>query len=142
MNRIVQMAALLIAVGLIACGGQNSDTQGKSAGPAIPKDVSGLEIKGPRTKANVLHNMAGAVHKMQEIYKEHLKRNPGLKGRIELKLTVEWNGEIMQIATGRSTLQDEAFEKALLRPLQFMDFDGWDASNEETEILYPVEFES
>jgi TonB family protein len=123
--------------GLAACGGQDTAKDEET----IPKDVPGLEIQGPRTKANVIANMEPAVRTMRKIYEKHRERNPALEGRIELKLSVDWNGEIMQIEVGRSTMNDPAFEKEVVRPLQFMDFDAWSTAEEDTDIVYPVEFE-
>jgi len=106
----------------------------------IEEDVSGLRITGPRTRANVIANMAPIVHGMQKIYEEHREIKNGLEGRLELQLTVEWTGEIGPIRIRESTFTDRDFEKAVLIPIQNYDFDGWADTGEDTEIVYPITF--
>jgi hypothetical protein len=106
----------------------------------VLEDLPGLLVEGPRTRANVIANMAPAVLRMQEIYREHRARKPGLEGRIELALTAEWTGEIGRLEIFRSTFSDPEFELDVLRPVQFMDFDGWGISKEDTRIVYPIVF--
>jgi hypothetical protein len=137
MRKSTWLFVFLVIIGLAACGRQD-EVQDRGE---IPSDVPGLEIEGPRSTANVIANMDPAVRIMQEIYRKHRDRNPDLEGRLELKLSVDWNGEILQIEVGRSTMKDSVFEKEVVRPLQFLDFDAWSSSREETEIVYPVEFE-
>jgi hypothetical protein len=142
MSRIIRLAIVLFLSGLAACGSHDSAQDRKGTGQEIPRDVPGLEIEGPRTKANVIANMFPAVIHMQKIFEEHRMRNPDLEGKVEFKLTVDFNGEIGELKVDRSTMDDPEFEKAVIRPLQFMDFDGWGDSEQETEIIYPVEFET
>jgi hypothetical protein len=39
-----------------------------------------------------------------------------------------------------SSIADRKFERAVLRPIQFMDFDGWRESDVDTEIVCPLIF--
>jgi hypothetical protein len=135
-RHVILLGVLLFSVG---CSSKSAG----ALGPPSPKSLEStpeVEVRGPRTKANVIANMAPLLRKMQEIYEEHRLRNPDLKGRIDLRLTVEWIGEILEIEIVRSSMSDRTFEEAVLRPIQFMDFDGWSESDEDTEILYPLVF--
>jgi len=45
----------------------------------------------------------------------------------------------MDLQVVHSTCGEPAFEQAVLRPLQFSDFDGWGESG-ETEVLFTIAF--
>jgi TonB family protein len=132
---------LLGAFGLMVTKGcQQSEETSTSSAEEIPKKVRGLKVQGPRTEANVIANMAPVIRSMQNIYQEHLERNQSLSGKIKLRITVEWTGDVGLIEIADSSLSDPEFERAVLLPIQSFDFDGWSESDEDTEILYPIAF--
>jgi TonB family protein len=144
---------LLGLAGLILSNSYNHDEDGgitsassNGSGPGAEYEkktsssVPGLEVNGPRTVANVVANMKPVVRWMQDIYSKHREKKSGLGGRMELELTVEWNGEIGLIKIASSTLSDPDFERAVLLPIQSCDFDPWGRSDTDTHIIYPISF--
>jgi hypothetical protein len=125
---------------LAACATVNQPRQPKRCLENIPKSVAGLKIKGARSEANVIQNMWPIMCKAQEVYRKRLKTNPKLKGTIELKLYVEFNGEIGTYSIVRDTLQDRAVEARILSILQFSDFDPYGPFNSESDIIFPFTF--
>ena len=125
---------------LAACSSEEKKQQPKDCMENIPTSISGLKIKGIRSEKNVIKNLWPVVCRAQEMYREALKKHPELKGILELKLVVEFNGEIGPHSIERSTLKNRAFEKQILRLIQFMDFDPFGSQNSEAEILIPIQF--
>ena len=125
---------------LSACGSNNSRETSENCLDNEPEHVSGLKIEGERTERNVIHNMWPVVCQARKIYMERLKEKPGFKGKIELKMRVEFNGEIGAYSISRSNMNDKDFETRVLRLFQFMDFDPYGPHNSETEIHYPIHF--
>jgi hypothetical protein len=130
----------ICAVWFVACASLNQFGSPKPCLENKPQNIAGLKIEGARTRANVIHNMWPIACRAQEIYQERLKDNPKLKGMIELKLYVEFNGEIGPFSIGRNTLQDPAIENEILTMIQFMDFDPFGPQNSEADILFPIHF--
>jgi hypothetical protein len=127
-------------ISLAACRGSDTHESKLSCLENEPEKVAGLKVAGPRSEKNVIHNMWPVVCRARELYRQRLGEAPRLKGTLELKLTVEFNGEIGPYSVSRSPLEDEQFEAQLLRLVQFLDFDPFGPHNTETDILFPFEF--
>ena len=139
MKTLSLLTILIIVLGFASCDNREVDLKADQK-PGTPSAIKKLEVTGSRTKANVRKNMTPLVNKMVEIYKKHQAKNPELKGTIELRLVVEFNGEVQEIKIIRTTISDENFLKDVIRPIEFTDFDGWGNSEDETEILCTIEF--
>lgn len=124
-----------------ACTSENPSGQPKNGYETIPESIPGLKISGPRSEKNVIYNLWPVICKAREIYQERLKDTPGLKGTVELTLSVEFNGEIGPYSIVRSTLEDPEIKAHLLRLISFMDFDPYGPQNSEANILVPIRFE-
>jgi len=137
-------AIMLIAFVLItgACGSESPPQKPKTCLEEMPQRILGLKVRGARSEKNVIANMWPVMCKAQEVYRERLEANPTLKGTVELKLVVEFNGEIGPYSISRSTVRDPVLEERLLRLVSFMDFDPYGARNSDTEILLPIHFGS
>ncbi len=142
MNKKNVLVLAIWVLMLAACTSENQSEEPKNCYEAIPSSIPGLKIQGARSEKNVIHNMWPVICKAREMYHERLKDQPGLKGTLELKLTVEFNGEIGPTTIFRSTLEDPVFEDRFLRLISFMDFDPYGPRNSETEIILPIRFKS
>ena len=138
-NNLVVLA-LIVAL-LMGCGAEEEPAHAKNCLESMPEAISGLAVSGARSEKNVIANLWPLACRAQELYRDRLLENPDLKkGTVELKLAVEFNGEIISIAIARNTVADAAFEKKLLNLLAFMDFDPYGAHNTESDILFPMHF--
>jgi hypothetical protein len=126
---------------LSACTSENQSQQPGGCLENKPESIPGLKVLGERSEKNVINNLWPVVCKAQEMYRERLKDNPRLKGSIELKLSVEFNGEIGPYSIARSTLKDPVLEDRLLRFIAYMDFDPYGPRNSESSILFPIHFQ-
>jgi len=131
---------LLLLVPLLTSCGCGRQEAGSDHSEERLVEIPGLAVTGARSRGNVLQNLQPVVRAMNRIYERHRARNPDLKGRMEIHLDVEFNGEIGRIEVVRTTIPDEALGRELLRPLQFADFDGWDAAEDGTEVRFPIVF--
>jgi hypothetical protein len=138
LKRIAMLCFCLFT--LTACGADDSPESTESCAENEPEQVAGMKVKGTRSEKNVIHNMWPVVCRAREFYRERLKEDPKLKGTIELKLVVEFNGEIGPFSISRSTVNDEELEKQVLYIIQFLDFDPYGSRNSESEILFPMHF--
>jgi hypothetical protein len=131
-----------LAAFLAACTSENKPQEkAKGCLENKPHSISGLKVTGARSEKNVIHNLWPLVCRAQELYGQRLKENPGLKkGMVELKLSVEFNGEIGPFSLIRNTVGDPVFEKRLLKLFQFMDFDPYGEHNSQSEIILPIHF--
>jgi hypothetical protein len=135
------IAALVFGVSLLtACTFGGQPQRPKDCLENTPQSIPGLKIDGARSEANVIHNMWPVFCKAQEVYQERRRENSTLKGNIELKLYVEFNGEIGPYSIVRNTLRDPAVENQILSILQFMDFDPYGPQNSDSDILFPMYF--
>lgn len=139
LNTLTAMA-LLVAL-LSACGTEEVPPHARNCLESVPESISGLEVSGARSEQNVIANLWPVVCRAREFYRESLKANPDLKkGTVELKLAVEFNGEIVSFDIVRNTVEDAAFEQKLRNLLAFMDFDPYGAHNSESDIVLPMHF--
>jgi hypothetical protein len=133
---------ILIFVSLLAaCGTEEAPKQPKSCLERMPEKIASLKVSGARTEKNVISNLWPIICRAQELYAQQRKENPALgKGTVELKLSVEFNGEIGAYSIIRNTTGDPTFEKMILKLFQFMDFDPYGVHNSESEIVLPIHF--
>ena len=125
---------------LTACTSTDQPQQPEGCFENMPQSIPGLKVTGARSEKNVINNMWPVICKARQVYQERLKDNPKLIGTIELKLSVEFNGEIGPFSITRKTIEDPVLEKRLLALIQFMDFDPNGPQNSESEILLPIHF--
>jgi hypothetical protein len=132
--------AVLIAL-LFACSGKQDQSQSpKGCMESKPDTISGLNVTGTRSPENVTQNLWPIVCKARELYAQQLKDNPDLKGVIEIKMVVEFSGEIGSFKITRNTINNPAFENKIKRLFQFMDFDPFGEHNSESHIMLPMHF--
>lgn len=105
-----------------------------------PKTIPGLKIKGARSEQNVIHNLWPLVCKTRQLYRERLKETPKLTGTLELKLYVEFNGEIGPFEITCNKLEDPSIERKLRNLIEFMDFDPYGPDNSDSEVVLPIHF--
>lgn len=133
---------------MIACMSMVTVTCGKKKEPAKPQDcyktfpkaVKGLKITGERSERNIIKHMVPFVCDLQELYQKRLQKKPDLKGTLELRILVEFNGEIMSYSIERTSIEDALFLKEVKHRLAFLSFDSYGPFNSETEFIYPVRF--
>jgi hypothetical protein len=99
-----------------------------------------MTVTGARSPANVTRNLWPVVCQARDLYQQQRKDNPDLQGYVEMKLVVEFNGEIGSYAIIRSTMNASAFEDKIKRLFQFIDFDPYGKHNSESEIVLPIHF--
>jgi hypothetical protein len=125
---------------LAACSSGDPSHESKTCLENKPESISGLNVTGERSEKNVINNMWPVICKARELYQERLKVNPELKGTIDLRLSVEFNGEVGPYSIVRNTIEDLVFEKQIMALIQFMDFDSYGPHNSESQILLPLQF--
>ena len=76
--------------------------------------------------------------KLYSVYNRALRKNPGLKGKIILQLTIAPNGKVVKIKVISSELDDTKLEAGLLSRIRLFDFGTKDV--EQMTVTYPIEF--
>lgn len=76
--------------------------------------------------------------KLYSVYNRALRKNPGLKGKIILQLTIAPNGKVVKIKVISSELDDTKLEAGLLSRIRLFDFGAKDV--EQMTVTYPIEF--
>ena len=132
---------LIVLSFLYACGSKEEPATARSCLESMPEKIAGLKVTGARTEKNVINNLWPIVCRAQELYAQERKKKPELKkGTVELKMVVEFNGEIGAYSIVRNTTEDHALGTKILRLFEFMDFDPYGAHNSEAEIVLPIHF--
>ncbi|MBD3346876.1 MAG: AgmX/PglI C-terminal domain-containing protein [Chitinivibrionales bacterium] len=131
-------AVVSLCVIICKCSKQSEADDQKHCYDTIPNKVAGLKVEGERTKRNIIKNMVPYVCRIKEIYAEAQKGNPDLKGMIELRFVVEFQGEVTTIEIQRKTIEDEQFISEFMKVIRSLEFDYFGSHNSETEVVYPI----
>ena len=76
--------------------------------------------------------------KLYSVYNRALRRNPGLKGKIILELTIAPSGKVVKIRIVSSELGDPKLESGLVSRIKLFDFGARNV--EQVTVTYPIEF--
>ena len=103
---------------------QQNTGQGSKAGRRTADEVE-----------RVFQKNKGAIF---SIYQRALRQNPGLAGKVVVKLTIAPNGEVTAVDIVSSELGDEALERKLLLRIKRFKFSKADVA--EIIVTYPIDF--
>ena len=76
--------------------------------------------------------------KLYSIYNRARRKNPNLKGKIVLEITVAPNGKVTRIKVVSNDLKDKKLESRLVNRIKLFDFGAQHV--EEITVTYPIEF--
>ncbi|MBD3422371.1 MAG: hypothetical protein GF398_19835 [Chitinivibrionales bacterium] len=118
---------------------QSSEMSFKDCIEIVPQKVRGLSVQGPRTESNVIKDMVPFNCKLNEWFATYASENSITKASVDLSITVDHIGEILTASIEKSTVDDPAFSKNLLKMAYSIEFSYWGEEKEgETIIRYPV----
>ncbi len=129
-----------ICISNVNCGKNKESAKPEDCYEIFPKTVDGLKITGERSERNIIKHMVPFVCYLQELYQKRLQEKPDLKGILELRILVEFNGEVMSYSIERTSIEDPLFLKEVKHRLAFLSFDSYGQFNSETEFIYPIRF--
>lgn len=75
---------------------------------------------------------------LYKLYNHARRKNPGLKGKIVLRLTIAPSGKVNSIEIVSSELNDPKLETRLVRRIRNFDFGAKNV--ESMSVTYPIEF--
>jgi len=76
--------------------------------------------------------------KLYSIYSRARRKNPGLKGKIVLEITIQPSGKVSNIRIVSSELNDKSLESRLLSRIKLFNFGARDVK--AVTVTYPIEF--
>jgi len=76
--------------------------------------------------------------KLYSIYNRARRKNPGLKGKIVLEITIQPSGKVSNIRIISSELNDKSLESRLLSRIKLFNFGARDVK--AVTVTYPIEF--
>ncbi|MCW9014703.1 MAG: TonB family protein [Gammaproteobacteria bacterium] len=76
--------------------------------------------------------------KLYSIYNKARRKNPGLKGKIVLEITIQPSGRVSNIKMLSSELNDKKLERRLMGRIKLFNFGARDV--EAITVTYPIEF--
>jgi periplasmic protein TonB len=74
---------------------------------------------------------------LYEIYQRALRDNPGLQGKIVLKITIAPSGQVLASTVESSNLGDRALERKVAARIKLFDFGK---SGQQETFSYPIDF--
>ena len=129
--------AALAAALVLGCGKGKNDTGKGDCLSRQPKDLSGLTVSGVRSRSNVVHELWKLTCAMRAY---HAAERADIKGMIQVKFTVDFNGEIGHVEIVSADIDDKEFITRVIRILEAGEFSFWGAERDDTEILYTIRF--
>jgi len=106
---------------------ENKTAAGKQAGKAPSRSEEGVSLVFDRNKSALF-----------SLYNRARRKNPDLKGKIILELTIAASGKVTKIRLLSSELNDAVLESRIIKRIKNFDFG---ADNVETvTVTYPIEF--
>jgi TonB family protein len=81
------------------------------------------------------------VNAIRYCYERELKRNPNLKGKITVRITIAPNGHVTEVTIVSSTLNNERVERCILARIRlWKDFEPIDSADGDVTIRYSYAF--
>lgn len=95
-----------------------------------PADISGRGSKSSyRSSEAIQEVLLGHVSAIQYCYERELKRNPTLKGKVVVRITVSPDGQVTNVSILSSTLNNDRVERCIISRIQlWKDFKPIDAT--------------
>lgn len=98
-------------------------------------------IGGPRTKTNILHDLAPLICRGRTIFnKLKAEGEPLSAGTVILQLAVEFNGEIISIKIQETSIESKSFLNELTNLFAMSDFSFWNREDEDAVFTYTASF--
>ncbi len=117
---------LLASKGNIADKPAAGSSQGKSKGQTV------------RSEEDVAYVMDKHKSMLHAIYRRALRKNPGLRGKIVLEITILPSGKVSKVRIKSSELKDASLEASLLARIRQFDFGS--GATKSLTVTIPVEF--
>ena len=111
------------------------DTKGRTSNKARPYDSN---MSGGRSEEDISQVMDANKGAIYAIYNRALRKNPGLQGKVTIKLVIQPTGAVSSASIVSSELYDPALEKKLLARVRLINFGAADVAT--TTLNYSFEF--
>ena len=96
------------------------------------------EKNGSRTASDIMKIIRQRTPGLHFTYYKHLRKNPGIKGKITLKFTIAPKGEISDISIVSSTTQNRNFDAEILEKVSHWRFNS--TKSGKTTVTMPLIF--
>ncbi|GAB4289669.1 MAG: hypothetical protein Kow0090_02540 [Myxococcota bacterium] len=105
--------------------------------------ASGVELPGERRKQDlppeldsdtIKRVVSANLPKLKGCYESELKRDPSLRGRITISLTVQGDGTIAEVELGKSNITGTTVESCLVKILKYWRFPEFKGENAVVEV--------
>ncbi len=138
----VLLTLLLLLAASCTPGKKNEPFDPQSYLEDIPTEVEGLKvIAGPRSKTNIIHDMAFNVCNAHILFERMKKQNRIQSGGSAVfRVVVEYTGEVPKAVVEETTLKSKSFLQEVCDFIMDTDFTPWARNDTDTEFLYPMHF--
>lgn len=96
----------------------------------------------PRSRESIINVVMKRVSELRDIYNKRLVDDPSLYGKITVKYSIDYIGNVIKAKVVSSTVNDTKLEGQIAAAILEWDFDTIDNVNDITEIVYPFIFTS
>ena len=123
---------------LMGGGGGGIATKAKgSVKTPSERDIDMGDGGGSRSAADIMKVVRQRTSGLRHIYNKYLKKKPGFKGKVTLKLTIAPDGEIIKISIASSTTGYGEFDKEIKSAVSRWRFDKVKSGNTTVTIPFP-----
>jgi len=95
---------------------------------------------GGRTRHSIMKVVQQNITGLRYLYTTWLRGQPGLKGKITVRLAIDEFGKVVSVTVMDSTLPDPALEAAIVGQIRAWRFDRIDKPGDITEVIHPFVF--
>ena len=104
----------------------------------IPSWANDIKVRGSRSAEDVAEIMRQRSPGLEHIYNKFLKKKPGFKGRVVLRLEIAPSGEVVRTAVAYSSTGYEEFDNAIRDAVGQMTFGTMESGS--TKVVVPLTF--
>ena len=109
---------------------------------SVPEDITGLKVlEGSRTETSIIRDMVPIVCRARKIF-EGMRAEEGTfkAGSMTLRVSVEFNGEVIQVKIEESDITDRQFQNKIVNLVVVSDFAYQGREDTDSVFLYPIHF--
>jgi TonB family protein len=140
MKTIKSILTLILLVICFGCMNRAINQNSPSLGNKEPHFIKGGELRGHRSRPNVMSGIMKNIGKLRKIYNEEYKDSTGGKLEIIVKFKIDYLGNVVSSETTESNSNNPEFDSKLLNAINTFQFGQIDQIADTTRITYPLIF--
>ncbi|MDR0305103.1 MAG: TonB family protein [Chitinispirillales bacterium] len=107
---------------------------------SVKEAAEAVETTGGRSKSSIMRVVHQNTTGLNYTYNQRLGNNPGMSGRVKVKLAIDEFGKVISCQLVSSTTKDNTFDQTVIEKVKAWNFGRIDVPNDVTEFEYEFVF--